>query len=98
VDAVTWVSASCEILFAISALAAMLPLLASDQKAPPRLWVSAVWVSALWFAAGLFARKREGHVGDPARSRLGATQSCAAGGNGFGRPPFPTAQRPRAIC
>ncbi len=52
VDAVTWVSASCEILFAISALAAMLPLIESDQKAPPR-----IWVSALWFGAGLFAKE-----------------------------------------
>lgn len=52
VDAVTWVSASCEILFAIFALAAMLALLDSDKDAHP-----SVWVSALWFGAGLFAKE-----------------------------------------
>jgi protein O-mannosyl-transferase len=57
VDAVTWVSASCEVLFAIPALAAMLALLpggknGSDNSAKPR-----VWLSALWLAAALFAKE-----------------------------------------
>jgi len=52
VDAVTWVSASCEVLFAIFALAAMLALLERDNDANPR-----VWASALWFGAGLFAKE-----------------------------------------
>jgi len=90
VDAVTWVSASCEILFAISALAAMLPLLASDQKAPPRLWVSAVWVSALWFAAGLFA-KETGMVMLAILPVLAWVQlkGCAAGGKRLWKAAFP---------
>jgi protein O-mannosyl-transferase len=54
VDAVTWVSASCEILFTIFALAAMLALLPSRKESSPR-----VWVSALWFGAGLFAKETE---------------------------------------
>jgi len=52
VDAVTWVSASCEVLFGISALAAMLALLNRDKDGAPR-----VWASALWFGAGLFAKE-----------------------------------------
>lgn len=52
VDAVSWVSASCEILFTIFALAAMLALLNSDENAHRR-----VWVSALWYGAGLFAKE-----------------------------------------
>jgi protein O-mannosyl-transferase len=56
VDAVTWVSAGCELLFTIFALLSMLALLPrntdSDQNAMPR-----VWISALWFAAGLFAKE-----------------------------------------
>jgi len=52
VDAVTWVSASCEVLFAIFALAAMLALVDIDENAQPR-----VWVSAIWFGAGLFAKE-----------------------------------------
>ena len=52
VDAVTWVSASCEVLFTIFALAAMLALLDTDPDAEPR-----IWVSALWFGAGLFAKE-----------------------------------------
>jgi protein O-mannosyl-transferase len=61
VDAVTWVSASCELLFTIFALASMLALLRQEgennQNANPRMGVSAVWVSALWFGAGLFAKE-----------------------------------------
>jgi len=52
VDAVTWVSASCEVLFAIFALAAMLALLDSDKDGKPR-----VWSSAAWYVAGLFAKE-----------------------------------------
>jgi len=52
VDAVTWVSASCEVLFTIFALAAMLALLDTDKNREPR-----IWVSALWFGAGLFAKE-----------------------------------------
>jgi len=52
VDAVTWISASCEVLFAIFALAAMLALLENDKDAHPR-----VWASALWFGAGLFTKE-----------------------------------------
>lgn len=52
VDAVTWVSASCEILFTICALASLMALLPSDKGAEPR-----VWTSALWFAAALFAKE-----------------------------------------
>jgi len=56
VDAVTWVSASCELLFTIFALASMLALLPrtthDEENAMPR-----VWISALWFAAGLFAKE-----------------------------------------
>ena len=52
VDAVTWVSASCEVLFTICALAGMLALLGTDRNSGPR-----VWVSALWFGAGLFAKE-----------------------------------------
>ncbi len=52
VDAVTWVSASCEVLFTIFALAAMLALLSTDENREPR-----IWVSALWFGIGLFAKE-----------------------------------------
>jgi protein O-mannosyl-transferase len=56
VDAVTWVSASCELLFTIFALASMLALLPREEGAgqnpAPR-----VWVSALWFVAGIFAKE-----------------------------------------
>ncbi len=52
VDAVTWVSASCEVLFGICAMAAMLALLGSDHDSHPR-----VWASALWFGAGLLAKE-----------------------------------------
>ena len=52
VDAVTWVSASCEVLFAICALASMLALLDNDKDKYPR-----VWASALWYGAALFAKE-----------------------------------------
>jgi protein O-mannosyl-transferase len=52
VDAVTWVSASCEVLFTTFALAAMLALLSTDENREPR-----IWVSALWFGVGLFAKE-----------------------------------------
>ncbi len=51
VDAVTWVSASCEVLFTIFALAAMSALLSNENREPR------VWASALWFGAGLFAKE-----------------------------------------
>jgi protein O-mannosyl-transferase len=71
VDAVSWVSASCELLFAISALAAMLtfldpPLLDTDKdKKNGRaedgrdnfLGPRRVWLGAVWFGAGLFAKE-----------------------------------------
>lgn len=52
VDAVTWVSASCEELFGIFALAAILALLGPDREAPPR-----IWVSTLCFGAALFSKE-----------------------------------------
>lgn len=52
VEAVTWVSASCELLFTIFALAAMLALVDTYPDAEPR-----IWASALWFGAGLFAKE-----------------------------------------
>ena len=52
VEAVTWVSASCELLFAIFTLAALLALLNRDKNGIPR-----VWMGALWFGAGLFAKE-----------------------------------------
>ena len=52
VEAVTWVSASCEMLFAIFALAALLALLDHNKNGNPR-----VWVSAMCFGAGLFAKE-----------------------------------------
>jgi tetratricopeptide (TPR) repeat protein len=52
VDAVTWVSASCEVLFGICAMAAMLALLGGGQDGHPR-----VWASALWFGAGMLAKE-----------------------------------------
>jgi hypothetical protein len=70
VDAVSWVSASCELLFAICALAAMLPLFdpplletnknkkngrAEDGR--DNLLGPRVWLSAVWFGAGLFAKE-----------------------------------------
>ncbi|MGB8732488.1 MAG: hypothetical protein WCC99_14670, partial [Candidatus Sulfotelmatobacter sp.] len=70
VDAVSWVSASCELLFAISALAAMLtlldPLLLDTDKdkkngraeaGRDNLLYPRVWLSAVWFGAGLFAKE-----------------------------------------
>jgi protein O-mannosyl-transferase len=73
VDAVSWVSASCELLFAISALAAMLtlldrPLLGADtdkgntkkdqaEDGRDSLPYPRVWLSALWFGASLFAKE-----------------------------------------
>jgi protein O-mannosyl-transferase len=70
VDAVSWVSASCELLFAISALAAMLtlldPLLLDTDKdkkngraeaVRDNLLCPRVWLSAVWFGAGLFAKE-----------------------------------------
>jgi protein O-mannosyl-transferase len=68
VDAVSWVSASCELLFAISALAAMLilldPPLPDEDKKNGRtgdvrdsLFYPRVWLSAVWFGAGLFAKE-----------------------------------------
>lgn len=72
VDAVSWVSASCELLFAISALAAMLtlldpPLLDTDkdkkngraEDGRDNLLCPRVWLSAVWFGAGLFAKETE---------------------------------------
>jgi protein O-mannosyl-transferase len=54
VDAVTWISASCEVLFTIFVLVAMLSLLPKDNdpNSAPR-----VWLSALCFTAGLFAKE-----------------------------------------
>jgi Tfp pilus assembly protein PilF len=53
VDAVTWVSASCEVLFTLFALGAILMLLGSGgAEARPR-----VFVSAALFCAGLFAKE-----------------------------------------
>jgi protein O-mannosyl-transferase len=56
VDAVTWVSASCEVLFTIFTLAAMLVLLrdqnGNDQDPAPR-----VVLSALWFGVALAAKE-----------------------------------------
>lgn len=52
VDAVTWVSASCEILFAIFAIAAMLVLFNQDRSITSR-----VWISAALYGAGLFAKE-----------------------------------------
>jgi protein O-mannosyl-transferase len=56
VDAVTWVSASCEVLFTIFALAAMLVLLrdqdGNEQDSSPR-----VVLSALWFGIALAAKE-----------------------------------------
>jgi len=53
VDAVTWISASCEVLFTILALAATLALLRREASdVPPH-----VWLSALLFGAGLFAKE-----------------------------------------
>jgi hypothetical protein len=70
VDAVSWVSASCELLFAISALAAMLTLLDppsldkhKDKKNGPaedvrdNLLGPRVWLSAVWFGTGLFVKE-----------------------------------------
>jgi protein O-mannosyl-transferase len=70
VDAVSWVSASCELLFAISALAAMLtlldpPLLETDkdkkngraEDGRDSLPYSRVRLSAVWFGAGLLAKE-----------------------------------------
>jgi protein O-mannosyl-transferase len=72
VDAVSWVSASCELLFAICGLAAMLTLLdqllletdkdkkngrADDSR--DSLPYPPVWVSAVWFGAGLFAKETQ---------------------------------------
>jgi len=70
VDAVSWVSASCELLFAIFALAAMLtlfdpPLLDrnKDRKhgraedGRDNLPYPRVWLSAVWFGAGLSAKE-----------------------------------------
>jgi Tfp pilus assembly protein PilF len=52
VDGVTWVSASCELLFTICSLLAMLMLFRSDEGAEPR-----VWVSAVLFGAGILAKE-----------------------------------------
>ena len=70
VDAVSWVSASCELLFSISALAAMLtlldpPLLDTDkdkkngraENGRDNLLGPRLWLSAMWFGAGLFAKE-----------------------------------------
>jgi Tfp pilus assembly protein PilF len=69
VDAVSWVSASCELLFAISALAALLTLLDppsdtdNDRKnrrvedGRDNLFGPRVWLSAVWFGASLFAKE-----------------------------------------
>src|SRR5271166_1445063 len=70
VDAVSWVSASCELLFAISALAAMLtlldPLLLDTDKdkkngraaeVRDNLLGPRVWLSAAWFGAGLLVKE-----------------------------------------
>ena len=70
VDAVSWVSASCELLFALSALAAMLtlldpPLLDTDkgkkngraEDGRDNLRCPRVWISAVWFGASLFAKE-----------------------------------------
>ena len=72
VDAVSSVSASCELLFAISALAAMLtlldpPLLHTDRDrkngraadARHHLLYPRVWLGAVWFGAGLLAKETE---------------------------------------
>jgi len=52
VDAVTWVSASCEVLFAIFAIAAILALLGADESSKPRFWLSAAL-----YGAGLLAKE-----------------------------------------
>lgn len=52
VDGVTWVSASCELLYTICALLAVLALFRSDEDAEPR-----VWLSALLFGAGILAKE-----------------------------------------
>lgn len=64
VDAVSWVSASCELLFAIFALAAILTLLDlplqaadTDDTAKDKLLSRRVWLSAVWFGAGLLAKE-----------------------------------------
>jgi tetratricopeptide (TPR) repeat protein len=58
VDAVTWVSASCEVLFAIFVLAAMLALVPGDGRGGDIEGANRrLWISALWFAAGLFAKE-----------------------------------------
>src|SRR5579871_871550 len=70
VDAVSWVSASCEILFTISALAAMLTLLEPPAPAAAKAQkidrvedgrkggpYPRIWLSAAWFGAGLFAKE-----------------------------------------
>ena|SRR5208283_1862017 len=70
VDAVSWVSASCELLFSISALAAMLalldpPLLDTHEgrkngcaaEVRDNLLGPRVWLSAAWFGAGLLVKE-----------------------------------------
>jgi len=57
VDAVTWVSASCEVLFTTFALAAMLALLAREKNDGNKHAVPRVWLSAMWFGAALFAKE-----------------------------------------
>jgi protein O-mannosyl-transferase len=52
VDAVTWVSASDELLFTLFALGSILLLLGHNDGARPR-----VWASALLYGAGLFAKE-----------------------------------------
>jgi protein O-mannosyl-transferase len=52
VDAVTWVSASDELLFTLFALGSILLLLGNNDEARPR-----VWASALLYCAGLFAKE-----------------------------------------
>ena len=58
VEAVTWVSASCEILCTIFALAAMQTLLHDNGDNDDNKNVNRqVWISALWFGAALFAKE-----------------------------------------
>jgi tetratricopeptide (TPR) repeat protein len=50
VDAVTWVSASSEVLFTLFAVASLLLLLGKEPGDPPRLWLSAALFCAAAFS------------------------------------------------
>jgi hypothetical protein len=57
VDAVSWVSASCEVLFAILILASMLTRIPIDGSGGNEGSNRRLWISAVWFAAALFAKE-----------------------------------------